>query len=342
MSDHVTVPRERAPVRTSHSASRPFHATSTECALTKSRAPEVALRALLSTRRTEAPRLGAFLRNFAVVHPRYRLHAIHNSAVISDDALLLRAFTRSGATTRPVATALLAGSARVSVGDLDLEVAPGELLLLPAKGECRMAQRGTPYRSLVLEWDAPPNPTALGERPSRPQVRSLTKEVVEKLETIWITANEGTDDALAIVHAVFEILRSVGVPLGSPSKLELADDLDETTARLSQTLDLLVSHMATRPMVVDLEGELGLSARQVNRLVAAFNERYGFNSVGWRDTRNRRRVMMGATLMTAPGATAEYVAQVVGYQSATAFARALAQAGLPSPTAIARAILGER
>jgi chromate transport protein ChrA len=76
----------------------------------------------------------------------------------------------------------------------------------------------------------------------------------------------------------------------------------------------------------------------VNRRVAEFNRRYGFNASGWRDTRSRRQLLMGATLMTAPGAVAERVAAAVGYGSARAFHRALDAAGLPAPSAIAATV----
>ncbi|MGZ3477709.1 MAG: hypothetical protein ACXWUG_30850, partial [Polyangiales bacterium] len=59
-------------------------------------------------------------------------------------------------------------------------------------------------------------------------------------------------------------------------------------------------------------------------------------------TRGRRRLMMGATLMTAPGATVEEVARAVGYASPTAFARALTQAGLPPPGEVARCVASLR
>lgn len=44
--------------------------------------------------------------------------------------------------------------------------------------------------------------------------------------------------------------------------------------------------------------------------------------------------MMGASLMTVEGASAEYVSRVVGYRSPQSFARALQIAGLPAPAQI--------
>jgi hypothetical protein len=44
--------------------------------------------------------------------------------------------------------------------------------------------------------------------------------------------------------------------------------------------------------------------------------------------------------MTARGATVEEVARAVGYASPTAFARAMADAGLPPPGDVARVVDG--
>lgn len=42
--------------------------------------------------------------------------------------------------------------------------------------------------------------------------------------------------------------------------------------------------------------------------------------------------------MTAPGATTELISEVLGYGSPRAFCLAMAQAGLPSPGRVARAV----
>lgn len=77
-------------------------------------------------------------------------------------------------------------------------------------------------------------------------------------------------------------------------------------------------------------------------MVSEFHPRYGFNADGWIDARNRRRLLLGAGFMTAPGATATRVAPAVGFTSAAAFSRALCNAGLPRPGAIASTVAALR
>ena len=57
-----------------------------------------------------------------------------------------------------------------------------------------------------------------------------------------------------------------------------------------------------------------------------------------RDARNQQRLSVAVKLMTVPGASVERVAHAVGYLRATAFARALTTAGLPSPSRIAEEV----
>ena len=52
--------------------------------------------------------------------------------------------------------------------------------------------------------------------------------------------------------------------------------------------------------------------------------------------------MVGACFMTTPGVTVEEVARAVGYASPTAFARAMATAGLPPPGEVAVTVASVR
>jgi len=151
-----------------------------------------------------------------------------------------------------------------------------------------------------------------------------------------VVADDSSPEAL--IGELVGLLVRTGLELRCPADAELADDVSDSTLKMARALDVALSNLEGQPMTADLEKLLGLSARQVNRLVASYNIRYGFNSIGWRDTRNRRRLMIGATFMTAPGATVASVAKVVGYRSPTAFARALADAGMPPPTTIPRVV----
>lgn len=283
-----------------------------------------------SHRSVEATRLRAYLTTHALVHPRLRLHAVRNANVISEDALLLRAFHRAGAVGRPVVTIVLDGHGTVRAYGREACVTAGDLLAMDFKGAISMRQEGARYEALAFEWD----PELLGPRPGAFFQRRVGAADLARTRALWrsVVAGEGSPDAT--IAEVVSLLGGAGVELEMPDASALADPVPESTRKMARALDLALSNLEGQPMTADIEKLLGLSARQVNRLVASYNLRYGFNSVGWRDTRNRRRLMMGATFMTAPGASVGEVARFVGYRSTTAFARALADAGMPPPKAI--------
>lgn len=289
---------------------------------------------LLSHREIQAAQLGAGLATSAILHSAYRVHAVDNRAVVSEDALMLRAFERRGFVGRPCATVLLEGAARITAHDRTLWLDAPTAVLMDFKSAIVMRQQGERYRSLVFEWDVP----SLGARPEA-FVSMSDSSLFSQAEALWSalrsTRASRPDDALrAMVRGTLDALRTAGAPLGTMDERALEEPVDEQTVTLSHALDHALSAMDDQPMVVDLADTLTLSARQLQRIVTAFHERYGFNSGTWQDTRSRRRVMMGAALMTVDNASAEYVSRVVGYRSPQSFARALQLAGLPAPAQI--------
>src|SRR5262245_28960307 len=113
-----------------------------------------------SRRVVELPECGALLSTHALVHPEYRVHLVIRRNVGSEDALLVRGFTRLGGAGRAVATVVLEGRARMRVAGEDRWLEPGALSLVADKGLVAMRQE-SPFRSLVAEW----TPGAFGDRP---------------------------------------------------------------------------------------------------------------------------------------------------------------------------------
>lgn len=271
------------------------------------------------------PRLGALLSTVALLHPSFRVHVVERRRVVSEDALLLRAFTRKGVSSRPVATVLLAGRGTLRAEGAVLDLGPGDLAVVPRKGAVSMRQEGDPYLAVVFEWD----PGSLSdERPDAPRKSRAPRPLLAAAERL-----AGTDvaaDPLSALVAFVEKGRA-GFPLRTPDRDAWAVELSDVQHKLATALDGLHSTLEGRPMLVDLEDALSLSARHLNRLVSDHNARFGFNAGNWRDTRNRWRLLMGATLMTADGATSELVSRVVGYSSSATMCRAFSRAGLPTP-----------
>lgn len=274
-----------------------------------------------SSRRVEARKLGAFLSNVALVHTQCRLHAVKNARVVNEDLLLERGFARAGGVSRPVMTILLEGVARVSAYGQHHWLEPGDVLVVAAKQEVHMRQAGEAYASIAFEW-SPPFLKAPRDRVAR------SKLGVAEAREVWASARDESSAPARVVERLLAML-------GKKPAVSLDERVPERAQDLTRALDEALSALATQPMMGDLSERLGVSTRQLNRIVKDYNETYGFNATGWIDTRNRRRLLIGATLMTAPQATASYVARVVGYRSATAFARALGLAGLPPPSEIA-------
>jgi AraC-like DNA-binding protein len=279
--------------------------------------------------------LGAHLSTVALIHPRYRVHFVDNARVISEDALSLRAFDRVGATGRPTCTVLLEGRARISAYGKHVKLTRGSAVLVAHKSAICMRQEGERYRSVAIEWDA----DTLAAQPEVPvSEHAIDDEALGEIDEL--VAASGTDDAPErVVQTLIERLRASGLPFTKPDHDKLVHDVVPRFAELSQALDEVLSQGGVRPTTVDLEDRMRLSTRQLNRLVESYHTTYGFNSEGWRDTVKRRRIMLGAALMTAAGATVIDVAQAIGFSSAEAFARALSEAGLPPPSEIRGEVL---
>ena len=169
------------------------------------------------------------------------------------------------------------------------------------------------------------------------------------LEELWTglcaDTHGAADGAAALSEPIaraLAVLREIGVPLEPIAAPDLIEPVPDEVRALGRAMDLALSGLHLRPMSVDLEHRLAQSERQLRRRVADFNLRYGFNAEGWRDSVNRRRLMVGAAFMTAPRASTVGVAKALGYSSPTAFCRALDQAGLPSPGDMAWAIAALR
>lgn len=285
---------------------------------------------LCSQRRVGVERIGAYLSTIALLHPHYRVHFVENAHVISEDALSLRAFHRVGATGRPTCTILLEGAARISAFGSHYFLEPGSVLLVSKKQSICMRQEGPRYRAIALEWTL----GQFGPTPSKDteEFRLQTHDL-NKLEELWGSPFSG-EYLLRKIEQMLKILNESGLPFENTAPSELSHQVAPRMRELNQALDEVLSQNGSRPTTVDLEERMGLSSRQLNRLVEQYNRTYGFNSEGWRDTVKRRRIMLGACLMTAPGVKVIEVAKTVGFSTAEAFAQALAEAGLPAPSKI--------
>jgi AraC-like DNA-binding protein len=286
---------------------------------------------LVSRRDTRCPALGARVSTLALLHSRFRVHLVENERVICDDALALRAFSRKGELGRAVATLVVEGRARLRAFGREHGLAPGTIALLPSKNDVEMRQEASPrYVAIVVEWEPG---TLFGARPD-----AFSVAQAHSLETARIIAERLRTGDLSCLEMLGPLFAGAGLVSCS---FESETGESARLASVSAALDRALSLLDAQPMSVDLERALGLSARQVNRVVSDFNARYGFNAGTWRDARNRRRLLVGAALFSQESATLDEVARAVGYRSETALCRAFANAGLPSPGSIAQLVASD-
>lgn len=285
---------------------------------------------LVSHRDTRCADLDARVSTIALLHTRFRIHLVENDGVICDDSLALRAFDRKGELGRPVVTIVLEGRARLRSCGLERWLERGSIAQLPSKSDVVMRQEAEPrYVALVAEWDPG---TLLDGRPSAFDV-CVRPDVLGAAEAIAARLRSGDAGAAAELAALVAGSGLQTAPFDAEEDAE-ARRFERPSAALDRALSLLDA----QPMTVDLEQTLGLSARQVSRVVSELNARYGFNAGTWRDARNRRRLLVATALLSRPGRAIEDVARAVGYGSAIALCHAFANASLPSPASIAELV----
>lgn len=288
-----------------------------------------------SQRLLSAPELGARHEVVAWVEQSARLHVMTTERVVCDDRLYQQAFGRADASARALVSVVLSGRAFISSGDACVVLEPGDGLFLPTKGALSVRTEGERYESVVLEW----NPDAARDRAGAP-ARSLAAQRLRvelgALQPIAERVRHAESPEPATIAQLLEVLHAADAPVADV-RFEAVDAHDPKQLRaqeIADALDAVLSALDAQPMTTDLEERLGVSSRQIPRMVDAFRERYGYGASNWLDARNRRRLMLAATLLTCAHAGVAQVARIVGYQRPETLARAFSIAGLPKPSHI--------
>lgn len=242
-------------------------------------------------------------------------------------------------TPRQTIQVLLSGRMRLRAGGEERWLEAGDVSIEPAETWSHFVERweGEPFEIVCFEWE----PDYGGSTRIRDScVGKLASHDLEAVRALSATLPraEGAETIASEVSLALAQLRSAGLPVPLLPAHALMETLSPQTRELARTFGRVLSNLAERPMMIDIESAMGRSARQMQRLVSDFFDGYNFTPGGWRERRDRWRIEMGATLMTAPNATTEAVASALGYTGPQAFCLAVARAGLPSPGEIGRAI----
>ena len=152
---------------------------------------------------------------------------------------------------------------------------------------------------------------------------------------------EGTPSDDVIIELANGLLRS----LSAEGMVKGVDDVDlaeEAPRHLEVVWDALAAVFENLDLGATqdaLAGESLLSTRQVHRDMVEMLDRFGFPAKGWRDALHAWRLRLAIVLLSSEQTPILTVAKAVGYARAEAMANAFRAAGLPSPTALRRALL---
>lgn len=290
---------------------------------------------LLSRRIRNIPSLDARMEDHNVYHSQFRVGVEIRRGVARDWAHWPETLRRGHDSARSSAILALTDGLGVRSQGRERLLRAGECLLDLRKNCWGVREKGYAI-SLVVEWE----PGTFGRRieDSFESLR-ISQRGMEVLRTSAQTIARSQSSLLEVrraVLAIFTILRAHGVPLHAPSADAFVEKVSEQELVLGHLIDRALSHRGDRVGMVDLEDLSGWPERSLRRYLRQHLRKYHFNAIAWRELHRRWRLSTGLALMGARGATTEAVAQVLGYSSPTAFCRAFASAGLPSPGSIRR------
>jgi hypothetical protein len=174
-------------------------------------------------------------------------------------------------------------------------------------------------------------------------VNQRTLDAMAGLSSALATATAAELPSLeAACLAAFTALKAEGLPVDPVGvavvlrEPQLAEE--QATA---DALDATLSSLDRGPSLVSLEQQLGTCRRNVVRRVSNMHARHALEAFGRTDFRSMRdyyRLVVGTVLASHPQATTGTLASMLGYTSPHALCHAFANAGLPSPLALGRAL----
>lgn len=260
---------------------------------------------------------GAGLEVQALRRPELILRCTRYERIIVDESILTPVFPLA-VPVRALAFIILAG--RFLNGPL--EAAAGDVVFQLSTDTRHGRFERTHY--LELEWDAP--------MPGKPEI--VGKGDLARARDI--TSRLLTSPQVDVLRDAFDFFRTAGVPLGDLAAERLEGMPSVLDQRLARAMEAQLENLSTRATTLHLGEDAKISPRHLQRLIHAFNARYGMNAGNWRDTRNRWRLQIAVALLSVPELTVQDVAAQVGYADAAALARAFSNAGFPSPTEVRR------
>ncbi len=300
---------------------------------------------MLSFRRVmRVPQLAAAREAYFLLHSGLRAYVVRASGVTVEKRLLLGTELLLDHGGRHAVQVVLSGRMRLAHQGRERWLLPGDASLqrwvFPDE-----RWEGEPFEAVVLEWSQAWRSDEPAQWNTDWKIDRLPPRDLERLAR-WsaelVHTELSPERAAAHLAQLLELLSCAGLPVRRAAAAELVEAIAPAARHLAAPLGASLSNLGGRPMLVDLEAALGRSSRHLRRNLAELHRTYDFYGGSWHRLRHWWRLSMATTLMTARGATTEGVSDLLGYGSPRAFCLAMAQASLPSPGKISRAVTAMR
>lgn len=261
---------------------------------------------------------------------RVGLHRARN--VASDYSLLAQASPFAAPHPRSGLTLVIEGQGRFDEAGRTAWLEPGDLVQSEHARQGTEAHAGAASRVLLLEWDH-----RHATRPMSGRFETTRLDARTRARLAVLLERFERDASAALTVEILDLLRALGVPLERLARADLEHDAPAATHRsLASAVARSLSRVDRFPSIDDVEDEVSMNQRTLNRHLRAMAERYALTWAHWRSALHQTRVLTALRLLAAPGATTELVARLAGFRSPSALCHTFALAGLPSPGVLAR------
>lgn len=272
---------------------------------------------------------GGTLRSTVFLERRLRVHVVRRDRLLFDTAFAppvrmpsasVHLFVQLSGTFEPAGGAALAGPCAFVLAESEFDrVTHGARTFRSFGPRCTIVELRLPAA------DVRP-PIGLGHGPV-----PLAAPVWDAYHALAAAPGEPA------VHRLLAALTSTGVVSADLTASVVADE-PERFARLWAVVQPLYQHLATSTSLKQIASLAGLSLRQLGRDLTDLTRTFGLLGGGFRDAMRILRLRTAVLLLSAPDATPNDVARLVGYSSLDAMGRAFRDARLPPPSLVHSAV----
>ncbi len=272
---------------------------------------------------------GGTLRSTVFLERKLRIHVVRRDRLLFDSAFapptrvpsaFVHLFVQLSGTLAPAGAPALSGPCAFVLAEAEFDrVTRGARTFRSFGAQCTVVELRLPGAEV-----RPPIGLGHGPVPLAPQVWDAYRA---------LEANPGE----LAVHRLLAALAGTGVMSADLATSVVAEE-PERFARVWAVMQPLYQHLATSTSLKQIASLAGLSLRQLGRDLTDLTRTFGLFGGGFRDAMRILRLRAAVLLLSAPDATPNDVARVVGYSSLDAMGRAFRDARLPPPSLVHSAV----